>query len=245
MRRVPCVEGVKETPMSASVLFIVPAFNEELNIVRVIDNLIKHYSQYDYVIINDGSSDKTANVCKANNYNMIDLPINLGLEGAFQCGMRYAFYKGYEYAVQFDGDGQHNPEYVSAMLSLSMHDGYDVVIGSRFVTEKKPWSARMIGSRVIGACIFLTTGKRIHDPTSGMRLYNKKIIEILAKSLHYGPEPNTIAHLIRCNANVGECQVCMDDRLAGTSYLSITNSIKYMLRMVISILFVQWFRKKV
>lgn len=226
-------------------LIIIPAYNEAENIERVVDNLKNNYSQYDYVVINDGSKDTTAQICREKGYNLVDLPINLGLAGAFQAGMKYAHRYGYDYAIQFDGDGQHNPEYIAEMMEKAEKDNLDVVIGSRFVNEKRPHSMRMLGNMILDACIFLTTGKRISDPTSGMRMFNKKTIEKLAMQMNYGPEPDTIAFLLRCKAKVGECQVYMSDRIAGESYLNLTNSIKYMFHMCTSILIVQWFRKKV
>ena len=229
----------------SKVLIVVPAYNEEENIERVVNNLIENYSQYDYVIVNDGSKDSTADICRRNKYNFLDLPVNLGLAGAFQTGMKYAYYNDYDYAIQFDGDGQHNPEYIADMLELAKKENADIVIGSRFVNEKKPCSMRMLGNNIIEACIFLTTGKKITDPTSGMRMFNRRMLQRLATLMNYGPEPDTVAFLIRCKAMVVECQVQMSERMAGESYLNITNSIKYMFNMVTSILFVQWFRKKV
>ena len=117
-------------------LVIIPAFNEEENICQVVTNLIEKYPQYDYVIINDGSMDRTSEIAHSLGYEIIDLPINLGLAGAFQTGMRYADRKKYKYAIQLDADGQHLPEYIAPMLE-KIQEGYDLVIGSRFVTEKK------------------------------------------------------------------------------------------------------------
>lgn len=225
-------------------LIIIPAYNEEENIEHVVERLKRYYSKYDYVIINDGSEDNTAKICRDNRYNFVDLPINLGLAGAFQTGMKYAYHKGYNFAIQYDGDGQHNPEYIEDMVNKAVNEELDIVIGSRFVTEKKPLSARMIGNRLIEFCILITTGKRIKDSTSGMRLYNRKMIKKLAYTMNYGPEPDTIAYLMRCGAKVGEIQVRMNERMAGESYLNLTGSIKYMFHMCSSILIVQWFRKK-
>lgn len=226
------------------VLIIIPAYNEAENIEKVVENLRNNYSMLDYVVINDGSRDNTAKICKENNYNLIDLPVNLGLAGAFQTGMKYAYYKDYDYAIQYDGDGQHNPEYINGMVRQAEENGLDIVIGSRFVSEKKPFTLRMLGNSLIELCIFLTTGKRIKDSTSGMRLYSKRMMKKLAISMNYGPEPDTIAFLIRCGARVEEHQVHMNERIAGESYLNITGSIKYMFHMCSSILIVQWFRKK-
>lgn len=225
-------------------LIIIPAYNEEENIVRVVQNLRDNYEKYDYVVINDGSKDNTARLCRGQDYNLVDLPINLGLAGAFQTGMKYAMYEGYDYAVQYDGDGQHNPEYIEGMLKMAEQDNLDIVIGSRFVTEGKPFTARMIGNRVITACIRITTGKKIGDPTSGMRMFNARMIKKLATTMNYGPEPDTVAYLIRCGAKVSEYQVSMNERIAGESYLNWSRSIKYMFHMCSSILVVQWFRKR-
>ena len=140
-------------------LVIVPAYNEEENIVRVIENLKENYPAYDYVVINDGSSDNTAGLCRRMGYELIDLPVNLGLAGAFQTGLKYAYRQGYDYAIQFDADGQHRPEFIDAMLD-KIQEGYDIVIGSRFVTEKKPCSLRMLGSNLISLATGITTGRK-------------------------------------------------------------------------------------
>ena len=168
--------------------------------------------------------------------------MNLGLAGAFQAGMKYAYLKDYDCAVQFDADGQHLAEYIDDLIS-EMKTGMDIVIGSRFVTEKKPWNARMLGSRVISAAIRLTTGKRIKDPTSGMRLYNRSMIREFALNLNFGPEPDTVSHLVKRGARVSEVQVQMQERMEGESYLTFARSVTYMLRMTISILIIQNFRK--
>lgn len=231
--------------LQGKLLLIIPAYNEEGNIARVVDRLIREYPEQDYIVINDGSKDRTAEICKKNGYPLVDYPVNLGLAGAFQGGMKYALRKGYEYALQYDGDGQHDPQYIEEMLKAAETEDCDIVIGSRFVSEKKPRSMRMFGSRIISTCIKLTTGRKINDPTSGMRMYNRRMIEILANQVNYGPEPDTVAFLLRCGANVREVQVAMQERVAGESYLNAIASMKYMIRMCMSILIVQWFRKKV
>lgn len=119
----------------SDVLVIIPAYNEEENIERVVGNLKENYPEFDYVVVNDGSKDGTAKICRKNGYNFLDLPVNLGLAGGFQAGLKYAWLNHYPYAVQFDGDGQHRPEYIEAM-KRKMEEGCDIVIGSRFVTEK-------------------------------------------------------------------------------------------------------------
>lgn len=226
------------------VIAVVPAYNERDNIVSTIEDLRNNAPGVDYVIVNDGSKDDTLSICRENGYNVIDLPVNLGLAGAFQTGMRYAYEHGYDYAIQFDADGQHSAAYIVEMVRVAEEKGANIVIGSRFATQKKPVSARMAGSVLISAMIMLTTRKRIQDPTSGMRLFDKQMIPLFANELDFGPEPDTISLLMRWGYKVEETQVEMRERVAGESYLNFTKSVAYMLRMSISILLVQWFRRK-
>lgn len=227
----------------SELLIVIPAYNEAENIERVVNHLITDFPQYDYVVVNDGSKDGTAEVCRKNGYNLLDLPVNLGLAGGFQAGLKYAARHGYRYAIQLDGDGQHRPEYIESMQK-KMEEGYDIVIGSRFVGEKKPFTMRMLGSNLIEAAIRLTTGVRIEDPTSGMRMFSRKMIEEFAGGLNYGPEPDTVSYLMKQGAKVAEVPVIMDERVSGVSYLTPVNASKYMIKMLISILLIQNFRKR-
>ena len=225
-------------------MLLIPAYNEGENIERVVGSLIADYPHVDYVVVNDGSKDNTADICRKNGFNLLDLPVNLGLSGAFQAGMRYAWEKGYDAVMQFDGDGQHDPAYIASMLEAMEKEQADIVIGSRFVDVKKPLSVRMLGSRLIAFVTHLTTGKKLTDPTSGMRLFNRKMIGKFARHINYGPEPDTIAYLIRQGAKVVEVQASMNERIAGESYLSLSRSIIYMMNMIVSIFILQFARKK-
>lgn len=227
----------------ANLLIVIPAYNEEKNIERVVGELTAGYGEFDYIIINDGSKDGTAQLCRERGYRLVDLPVNLGLAGAFQTGLKYAWQHGYEYAIQFDGDGQHRPEYIKPMLD-KIQEGYDIVIASRFLEVKKPHSLRMLGSNLIQEALRMTTGADIHDPTSGMRMFNRKMIREFAQGLNYGPEPDTLSYLLKNGAKVAEVQVTMEERLAGVSSLTPVNAAKYMLRMLISILLIQNFRRR-
>lgn len=227
----------------SKLLIVIPAYNEQDNIVRVVSELSNRYPQYDYVVINDGSRDQTANLCREHGFRLIDLPVNLGLAGAFQTGLRYAAENGYDCALQFDADGQHKPEYIQPMMD-ELEEGADIVIGSRFLTVKKPKSLRMLGSYLISWAIRLTTGQAICDPTSGMRMFNRRMLEEFALNLNYGPEPDTISYLIKNGAVVKEIQVEMGERVAGSSYLTFTRAAQYMFKMGLSILLIQWFRKR-
>lgn len=226
------------------VLIIIPAYNEEENIVRVVDDLITNYPQYDYVVINDGSKDDTAKICREHNYHLINLPINLGLAGAFQTGVKYGYEQDYDAVLQYDGDGQHQAQYIDKMIKAMKENNADIIIGSRFIEKKKPNSLRMLGARILKYAIKFTTGKGIADPTSGMRLINKSMLKEFAYLMNYGPEPDTVAYLMRNGAKVVEVQVEMSERIAGESYLNLKNSIKYMFRMCASIFFLQMFRKR-
>ena len=225
-------------------LIVIPAYNEKDNIENVVDNLIKNYPQFDYVIVNDGSKDITADICRERGYNLIDLPVNLGLAGAFQTGLRYAKLHGYDAVLQFDADGQHLPEYIQPMIDKMKETNSDIVIGSRFVTVKKPKSMRMVGSYLISWAMTLTTGKRICDPTSGMRLFNRKMIKEFALDANFAPEPDTISFLLRNGATIREVQVQMVEGTAGEIYLNPYNAAKYMFKMGVSIILIQWFRKR-
>lgn len=228
------------------VLAIVPAYNEEDNIASTVEDLLNNAPGVDYVIINDGSKDKTLEICQERGYNVVSLPVNLGLAGAFQTGMRYALEHDYDYAIQFDADGQHSATYILPMVELAEKDDLDIVSGTRFKTKKKPkTNPRMIGSILITRMILYTTRAAISDPTSGMRVFGKRVIPLFANEVDFSPEPDTIAHLIRSGAKIGEVQVDMRERAAGESYLNLSRSVSYMLRVCISILFVQWFRKRV
>ena len=224
-------------------LIVIPAYNEEGSIERVVDDLIQNYPQYDYVVVNDGSRDRTAAICRSRGYRLIDLPVNLGLAGAFQTGLRYAAEHGYDCAMQLDADGQHLPRYIAPMLE-ELEAGADIVIGSRFITVLKPRTLRMVGSYLISWAIRLTTGRPICDPTSGMRMFNRRLLEEFAQNLNYGPEPDTISYLIKNGAVVKEVQVEMAERTAGESYLNFARSVQYMVKMGLSILLIQWFRKR-
>ena len=171
------------------VCLIIPSYNEEDNILRVYKDIKTNAPEYDYIFINDCSTDNSKKVFAENNLKVINLPVNLGLTGAVQTGYKYAYENGYDCAVQFDGDGQHKASYIKNLVD-AIQNGSNIAIGSRFVTEKKPWSLRMLGSRLISACIFVRTGKIIKDPTSGFRMLDSKMMKDYAYNINRKPEPD-------------------------------------------------------
>ena len=228
--------------MKSELLIVIPAYNEEENIENVVAFIKNKYSQYDYIVVNDGSKDNTLEVIQKNNFNHIDGFCNLGLFGAVQTGFKLAMKENYDVVIQFDGDGQHSAKYIDAMVK-EIENGNDIVIGSRFVSEKKPFTARMIGSRLIASAIKIVTGKKVMDPTSGFRAYGKACIKDYALDMNNPPEPDTLVYMYRKNRKIKEIQVQMSEREFGESYLNLVNTIKYMSRMMVSIFLIQPFRK--
>lgn len=224
-------------------LVIIPAHNEEKSIVGTVNDLKTYCPDVEYIVINDGSTDNTELVLKKHKIKHITLPVNVGLAGAIQLGYKLAYENGYDAALQFDGDGQHKAKYINTMFD-EIKNGYDIVIGSRFAKKRKPLSPRMIGSRMIGTAILLTTFKKVKDPTSGMRMVNRSVIKEFAYNLNRGPEPDTIAYQIKKKRRIKEIQVSMREREHGASYLTFGRSMHYMIVQVCSIIFVQPFRPK-
>lgn len=217
---------------------IIPAFNEEENIEKVVEK-IKSYG-YDYLVINDCSSDNTASILKKNKYNHLDLSVNVGLAGVTRIGFMYGYDNDYDCIINVDGDGQHPVDKVNLLVE-EIEKGYDYVVGSRFVNDKKPFSLRMIGSRLICGLIKLKTGKTVYDPTSGMRALGRKVIEEFSKGMNYYAEPDALCHILKKGYKVKEVQVEMLERQGGVSYFaSPFKTIKYMVAEILSILFVQW-----
>lgn len=233
---------MKEQNKESRLLVVIPAYNEEQSIRSVVEDIETNCPWADYLIVNDGSSDSTLDVCLENGFHVIDLPVNLGLAGSFQTGVRYALKNGYKYVVQFDGDGQHLAEYIAPMLECARTQKCNIVIASRYINGQKGMSLREVGSVLISLCIFLATGKKIKDPTSGMRLYDESVMERLALQMNYAPEPDTLAALLKKGSTVCEIPARMRERLYGASYLTFTNAVKYMIYTCMSILVVHWLR---
>ncbi len=219
-------------------LIIIPAYNESENIVNTIDNIKKYASDFDYIIINDCSKDNTEAICEENNFHYISLPVNLGIGGAVQTGYLYAKNNGYDIAVQVDGDGQHDTAFLNVMVEKMMELQADMIIGSRFINMEgfQSSSLRRFGIKYFTNLIKLLTGETITDPTSGLRMINKSIIDKFAEEYPRDyPEPDSVVTLLKNKYKVAEVPVLMKERMNGESSISFRKSIYYMIKVTISI----------
>lgn len=220
-------------------LIIIPAYNEEACIENTVRDIMKNAPDFDYIVINDCSRDRTQEICQNNHFNHINLPINLGIGGAVQTGYKYAVAHDYDFAVQVDGDGQHDPRFLQQMLDVMKEKQLDMLIGSRFIDKKgfQSSSLRRTGIRYFTWLIHLLTGQTITDPTSGLRMINRDIIQIFAKDYPRDyPEPESIVAILKRKKKVQEIPVIMRARAGGVSSISPLNSIYYMIKVTIAIL---------
>ena len=220
-------------------LVIIPAYNESENIVNTVKEIKEKASDFDYVVINDCSSDKTLDILENNHLNYINLPVNLGIGGAVQTGYKYALEHEYDMAVQVDGDGQHDPAYLHSLEETLIKEKADMVIGSRFIKNEGFQStfARRMGIVYFTKMIKSLTGTTITDPTSGFRLVNKDVIALFANDYPRDyPEPESIVALLKRKKKVIEVPVQMKERQGGVSSIKLWNSVYYMIKVSIAIL---------
>lgn len=220
-------------------LIIIPAYNEESNIEKTVDAIQKNAQGFDYVIINDCSLDNTRKICEEKGYNIVNLPINLGIGGAVQTGYRYALENDYDVAVQVDGDGQHDPEFLNIMAEYLEKENLDMVIGSRFIEKEGFQSSKLrrIGIVFFSVLIKTLTGVKITDPTSGLRMAGKNVIALFAEDYPRDyPEPESVVTVIRRGMKVEEIPVVMKEREGGVSSISLKKSVYYMVKVTLAIL---------
>lgn len=219
-------------------LVIIPAYNEMENIIATVNDIKENAKDFDYVIINDKSTDDTLEICKKNNLNVVNLPLNLGIGGAVQTGYWYAFENNYDIAVQFDGDGQHDASYLDKMSDYLIDKKLNMLIGSRFIDKQgfQSSSIRRFGIKFFTILIKLLTGKKITDPTSGFRMCDKEVIKIFANAYPKDyPEPETVVKILCHKMKVEEMPVVMRERQQGVSSISPKKSIYYMLKVTLAI----------
>lgn len=227
-------------------LVVIPAYNESEAILGTVKSVKD--AGYDYVVINDGSRDNTLDICKSNVINVLNLRNNLGIGGAVQAGHKYAYENGYDVDVQFDGDGQHDAGYIKLLLDR-VESGADLVIGSRFVDKNadgfKSSVMRRAGIKWLCACIKLTTGKKVTDPTSGFRATARGALALFVDEYPTDyPEPESIVTAIKKGYKVEEVGVLMHERQGGTSSIKPLSSVYYMLKVSIAILIKGVFERK-
>lgn len=220
-------------------LIIIPAYNEEKCIKKVVDNVMEVNNNVDVLVVNDGSKDDTLIEAKKTKAKVLNLPFNLGIGGAVQAGYLYAYKNNYDVAIQLDGDGQHNPKYIEEMVNIIKENKAEMVIGSRFIEETgyNQTFARMFGIRIIRVIMKIFTGKKIFDPTSGYRAVNKRIIKKFSENYPYDyPEPDTNMRLLKEKVQIMEIPVEMHNRETGKSSITPLKSIYYMIKVTLAML---------
>lgn len=215
-------------------LVIIPAFNEAGCIVNTVNDIIENAPEFDYVVINDCSRDDTYKLCVEHGFNVVNLPINSGIGAAVQTGYLYAKRYGYKYAIQVDGDGQHDAAFLGTMARYMEEHETGMLIGSRYIEKQGFQSSglRRFGIKYFTVLIKLLTGKKITDPTSGMRMVGRDIIEYFAEEYPKDyPEPETAVTIVKKGWKVEEIPVVMKERQAGTSSISPKRSVYYMIKV--------------
>lgn len=227
------------------ILLIIPAYNEEGNILKTYNKVVnynkKNKEKYDVIVINDGSTDNTSKICHDNGIPVVDLVRNLGIGGAVQTGYKYALKNGYDIAVQFDGDGQHDVNYIKNIIEPILKKEADLVIGSRFIDKSsssfKSTFSRRAGISLISFVIKLKKGKKIFDTTSGFRAANKDVIGLFTANYPIEfPEPISTISVLQNNFKVEEVAVSMNKRETGKSSISSWKNVYYMINVILSIL---------
>lgn len=231
--------------MKEKIILIIPAYNEEACILNTVEKINKYNKKaklkFDYVVINDGSTDNTERILEENKINHIKLVHNLGIGGAVQTGYMYALDSGYEIAVQYDGDGQHDVAYVEKIIKPILDKKANMTIGSRFIDPSsssfKSSASRRIGIKIISSCIKLKTNTRIYDTTSGFRAVDRKVMKMFVDNYpaEY-PEPISTVNVLLKGNKVKEIPVSMNERTTGKSSIGSWKNIYYMINVILSIL---------
>lgn len=219
------------------VLVIIPAYNESEAILDTVNDVIA--TGFDYVVVNDGSTDATLDICRSSHVNVLNLPQNLGIGGAVQAGHKYAKKFGYEIDIQVDGDGQHDPSYIAALVD-QVDAGSDLVVGSRFLEKTEGFQStamRRLGIAWLSGVIRALTHRTVTDPTSGFRACGPRAINLFCEDYPTDyPEPDSIVTALSRGLVVSEVPVCMRERQGGMSSISGFSSVYYMIKVTLAIL---------
>lgn len=231
------------------ILLIIPAYNEEKNILNTVENIKKVDDRLDYIVINDGSKDATLQVLENNNIKHINLIQNLGIGGAVQAGYKYAYENKYDIAVQFDGDGQHDVKYVQKICEPIIQGKTNICIGSRYLDNStsnfKSTFMRRVGKNIISMILKICIKVKITDPTSGFRATDKNIIKLFAEDYPTDyPEPESLVNVIKENYKILEVPVSMNERKEGVSSIHAWKSVNYMLKVSMAIIIDSLNKKK-
>lgn len=234
-------------PNVHNTLVIIPAFNEEERISAVIQGVRTFLPEADVVVVNDGSSDKTAEVSETAGALVVSHPFNLGVGTALQTGYKYAAKNGYDYLIQLDGDGQHDPSYLPKFLSALTDSDADLVIGSRFLgSEASPSSvARRVGTRLFARVVSLLIRERLTDATSGYRAMRRSVLQFCTRDV-YGfdyPDADFLLTLHRAGFKLREIPVVIRARSSGRSQHAGLRPVYYLLKMFLSIFIILLRRK--
>jgi glycosyltransferase involved in cell wall biosynthesis len=222
------------------VLAIIPAFNEALNLGRVVSELHRRTPGIDVLIVNDGSTDDTPNILPTLGVSWLTLAQRVGVGGAVRAGLRFAAREGYEYVVRIDGDGQHRACDIAPVLTPVLTGRFDVIIGSRFRNRPggRPTLLRL-SQTALANCLTLLTGQRITDPTSGFWLFGPRAVQLLGRHHPTGyPEPELVLFLCRNGLRVGEVEIRMRPRLAGRTSLTPSRASLAIVRTLLALMIV-------
>jgi glycosyltransferase involved in cell wall biosynthesis len=227
---------------------LVPAFNEEANVGRVVDEIRAFDPSLDIVVVDDGSYDRTAAVAHEHGATVVRLPFNLGIGGAVQTGFRYAFEQGYDLAVRLDGDGQHDPSQLDRVLAPVVSGEADIAVGSRFAEDREGYRSsrsRRVGIRLLAWVVSRIVGRRVTDTTSGFQALNRRAIELFAHDYpHDYPEVEATIMVSRHRLRSVEVPVSMRERGGGRSSITALRAVYYMVKVLLAI-FVGLFRRNV
>lgn len=225
-------------------LLILPCHNEAKNLIGLLDEIRRKCRDCDVLVVNDCSTDCTPDIARKHGARLVNLSCNLGIGGAVQAGYRYAYRNNYDYAIQVDGDGQHDPSFIPLLLE-QLDEGYNMSIGSRFIEKSGFQStvARRIGIKFFRVILLLLTKKHITDATSGFRAADRRTIKLFAENYPTDyPEPETIVMLLRNGFMIKEVPVIMRERESGISSISALKSVYYMVKVTLAMVFA-YFKK--